>query len=92
MASHDERFRPVNVRTGPDGGIYIVDMYRDIIRHKTYVTTWLRQQIAAIASYVSTKFGRENLPALTIDNVKKIRAECEKQGAPWSAEALDKLR
>lgn len=45
LASHDERFRPVNVRTGPDGGIYIVDMYRGIIQHRTYVTTWLRQQI-----------------------------------------------
>lgn len=50
------------------------------------------EQIAAIASYVGNKFGRENLPPLGVDDVKKIRAECEKQGGPWSAEALDRLR
>ena len=45
LASTDERFRPVNIRTGPDGGLYIVDMYHGILQHRTYVTTWLRQQI-----------------------------------------------
>jgi mono/diheme cytochrome c family protein/glucose/arabinose dehydrogenase len=45
LASTDERFRPVNVLTGPDGGLYVVDMYHGILQHKTYVTSWLRQQI-----------------------------------------------
>ncbi len=46
----------------------------------------------AIASYVGNKFGRENLPPLTVDDVKKIRPECVEQGGPWSAEVLGKLR
>jgi mono/diheme cytochrome c family protein/glucose/arabinose dehydrogenase len=45
IASTDERFRPVNLVDGPDGGLYIVDMYRGIIQHRIYLTTYLRQQI-----------------------------------------------
>lgn len=47
LASVDERFRPVNVYTGPDGALYVVDMYRGILQHKAFVTTWLRKQILA---------------------------------------------
>lgn len=45
IASTDERFRPVNLYTGPDGCLYIADMYRGIIEHRIYVTTYLRKQI-----------------------------------------------
>ncbi len=45
IASTDERFRPVNLANGPDGGLYIVDMYHGIIQHRIYLTTYLRHQI-----------------------------------------------
>lgn len=45
LASEDERFRPVNLYTGPDGALYIVDLYRGIIQHKTYLTTYLKNEI-----------------------------------------------
>lgn len=45
IASTDERFRPVATTMGPDGFLYIVDMYRGIIQHKTFLTTFLRKQI-----------------------------------------------
>ena len=45
LCSTDERFRPVNAYTGPDGCLYVVDMYRGILQHKVYVTTFLRKQI-----------------------------------------------
>lgn len=45
LASTDERFRPVNSAVGPDGGLYLVDMYRGIIQHRVFVTTYLRNQI-----------------------------------------------
>ncbi len=44
LASTDERFRPVNVYTAPDGSLYLLDMYHGIIQHKTYQTTYLRKQ------------------------------------------------
>jgi mono/diheme cytochrome c family protein/glucose/arabinose dehydrogenase len=45
LASTDERFRPVDLKVGPDGGLYVVDMYRGIVQHKAFVTTFLRKQI-----------------------------------------------
>ncbi len=45
LASTDERFRPVNLTTGPDGCLYVVDLYRGILQHRIYVTSFLRKQI-----------------------------------------------
>jgi mono/diheme cytochrome c family protein len=45
ISSVDERFRPVNLLDGPDGAMYIVDMYRGIIQHKTYLTPYLKKEI-----------------------------------------------
>ncbi len=36
MASTDLNFRPVQVKTGPDGALYIVDMYRGIIQESNW--------------------------------------------------------
>ncbi|PSL44931.1 glucose/arabinose dehydrogenase [Chitinophaga niastensis] len=45
LASTDERFRPTGLYTGPDGAIYIPDMYRGILQHKTYLTPYLKNEI-----------------------------------------------
>jgi mono/diheme cytochrome c family protein len=45
LASVDERFRPVSLYDGPDGALYVVDMYRGIIQHKTYLTPYLAGEI-----------------------------------------------
>ncbi|MDZ4709593.1 MAG: c-type cytochrome [Saprospiraceae bacterium] len=45
LRSTDERFRPVHLTDGPDGCIYVVDMYRGIIQHKNYLTPYLKRQI-----------------------------------------------
>lgn len=46
LASDDERFRPVSLYNGPDGALYIVDMYRGIIQDATYITPYLKKHIA----------------------------------------------
>jgi mono/diheme cytochrome c family protein/glucose/arabinose dehydrogenase len=45
LASTDERFRPVNARVGPDGALYIADMYHGIIEHVIFMVPWLTKQI-----------------------------------------------
>jgi mono/diheme cytochrome c family protein/glucose/arabinose dehydrogenase len=45
LASTDERFRPVNLLTGPEGALYVIDLYRGIIQHRISLTTYLREQI-----------------------------------------------
>jgi putative heme-binding domain-containing protein len=37
LASDDEWFRPVNLNTGPDGALYVVDMYRYMIEHPDWL-------------------------------------------------------
>ena len=47
LFSHDERFRPVYTANGPDGALYVVDMYRGIIEGYLFQTSYLRKQILA---------------------------------------------
>ncbi|MBT7877712.1 MAG: cytochrome c, class I [Gammaproteobacteria bacterium] len=44
LASTDERFRPVDVDVGPDGALYVVDMYRGIIQDQIFLSDELRSQ------------------------------------------------
>jgi mono/diheme cytochrome c family protein/glucose/arabinose dehydrogenase len=41
LASTDERFRPVDAKVGPDGAIWVIDMYRGLIQHANYVSEHL---------------------------------------------------
>ena len=45
LASTDERFRPVDVKVGPDGAIWMIDMYRGVIQHAHYVSDYLRDYV-----------------------------------------------
>jgi putative membrane-bound dehydrogenase-like protein len=47
LTSSDERFRPVNTYTGPDGALYVVDMGRGVIQHKAFLTYYLAANIEA---------------------------------------------
>lgn len=37
LTSTDRWFRPVQARTGPDGGLWVVDMYRYVIEHPQWI-------------------------------------------------------
>lgn len=37
LASTDRSFRPVNMTVGPDGSMYLVDMYREVIEHPEWI-------------------------------------------------------
>src|SRR4029079_4946117 len=47
LTSTDERFRPVEAMDGPDGALYLVDMYRGIIQHSGFLTHYLIANIGA---------------------------------------------
>ncbi len=46
LASRDLWFRPVQVRTGPDGALWVVDMYRRVIEHPEYIPKTLHEKLA----------------------------------------------
>ncbi len=45
LTSTDERFRPVNLNVSLDGNLYVVDFYRGLIQHKTYVSEYLKTEV-----------------------------------------------
>jgi len=44
LTTTDEWFRPVNLETGPDGALYVVDMYRAVIEHPEWMPPELRDR------------------------------------------------
>jgi len=44
LASTEQWFRPVNMMNGPDGALYVVDMYREIIEDFSAIPRFLQQQ------------------------------------------------
>jgi mono/diheme cytochrome c family protein len=71
LTSTDERFRPVNLYNGPDGALYVVDMYRGIIQHRIYLTTYLRNQIRERALDAPVGLGR--IYRIVPDDVRRYR-------------------
>ena len=58
LTSTDERFRPVNLHNAPDGALYIVDLYRGLIQHHIYLTSYLRKQIESRGLQSPVDMGR----------------------------------
>jgi putative membrane-bound dehydrogenase-like protein len=44
LTSTDQWFRPVNLHVGPEGALYVVDMYREIIEDYSAIPRYLQQQ------------------------------------------------
>lgn len=80
LASTDERFRPVHLTTGPDGALYIVDMYRGLIQHGAYVTPYLREQTIKRNLVLPVHRGRiwrvvsDDYQQLNLEKLSKITA------------------
>lgn len=83
LASEDERFRPVYLSNGPDGALYIVDMYRGIIQHKTYLTPYLKSEIKNRALSGPLNCGRI---------YKVIPLDKKPETSPWGAGPEDWVR
>lgn len=81
LASTDERFRPVNLNNGPDGALYIVDMYRGILQHRIFLTSYLRAQSESRGLQAPIGLGRiyrvvaEGKPLKPVDLAKATSAE-----------------
>ncbi len=44
LASRDDWFRPVYLAEGPDGALYVADMYRKVIEHPDYLPEEIRKR------------------------------------------------
>lgn len=46
LASTDRSFRPVNMTVGPDGALYVVDMYREVIEHPEWIPDEIEETLS----------------------------------------------
>ncbi len=58
LTATDERFRPVNAYTSPDGCLYVIDMHRGVIQHTTYMTPYLRRHVDSLKLERPISMGR----------------------------------
>jgi mono/diheme cytochrome c family protein/glucose/arabinose dehydrogenase len=58
FASWDERCRPVNLASAPDGTLYVVDMYRGVVQDGAFWTDYLRDYIKSRGLELPVKLGR----------------------------------
>ncbi|MEO5959267.1 MAG: hypothetical protein ABIR80_09130, partial [Opitutaceae bacterium] len=47
LASTDERFRPSNLYNGPDGALWVVDLYHGVAQYSQFMTAYLRRETLA---------------------------------------------
>lgn len=45
LASSDNWFRPAMARTGPDGGLWVADMYRHVIEHPQWIPKSMQEKL-----------------------------------------------
>jgi len=75
LASTDPWFRPVQVRTGPDGALWVVDMYRYVIEHPIWIPP---DTLATIDPRAGSTMGRiyrivpESQPARTMPRLDRL--------------------
>lgn len=58
LASNDERFRPCWITTGPDGALYIADMYRGIVQDGPHMSPYLHEHSRARKMDTPVHLGR----------------------------------
>jgi len=75
IASSDMNFRPVNSITGPDGSLYIVDMYRGIIQESEWTKpgSYLRPKI--IERGLEKNIGRGRIYRVVYDGLKRDKTK-----------------
>jgi putative membrane-bound dehydrogenase-like protein len=85
LASTDHWFRPVQMRTGPDGALYVVDMYRFLIEHPRWIPA---ERLAQLDVRAGADRGRIYRLRPTQGPLRQVRDLTKLSGAELAA-ALD---
>ena len=89
LGSTDERFRPVDAFNGPDGALYILDMYRGIVQDSYYMSDELRAQI--LQRNLDKPLGKGRIWRVTHSEGKALSG-FPNLGGMSSAELVDALK
>jgi mono/diheme cytochrome c family protein len=69
LASTDERFRPVNLYSAPDGTLQVVDMYRGVVQDVYFQTEYLRDYI--VQHQLELPVGKGRIFRIVHDSTKR---------------------
>lgn len=70
MASTDLNFRPVQAKTGPDGALYIVDMYRGIIQESNWTKEGSFLRPVIIRKKLDKNIGKGRIYRIVHEDIK----------------------
>jgi len=98
LASKDERFRPCWIEAGPDGALYIVDMYRGIVQDAPHMSPYLREHslkremvnpihLGRIWRIVPDDFPQPSAPNFAAKTAQELVALLEHPGGWWRDQA-----
>jgi len=71
LASTDERFRPVNLFSAPDGTLYVVDMYRGVVQDVQFQTDYLHDYI--VKHHLEMPVGKGRIWRVVHDSTRRDR-------------------
>jgi len=77
LASTDNWFRPTTVKTGPNGALYIADMYRFVLEHPEWISPEMQARLDLRAGEDRGRLYRvvpEGKPLRSIPNLEKMTA------------------
>lgn len=86
LASTDQWFRPINLSVGPDGAVYIVDMYREIIEDFSAIPRFLQQQYAE-----SLVAGQDHGRVWKLSWIGDDNAGSQSKALPFDSTSVEKL-
>ena len=95
LASVDSWFRPVNFANGPDGCLYLVDMYREVIEDPSaipdeileHIDYYTGQDMGRIYRIAPADFARGSSPQLAEASVSELVALLDHEDGWWRATA-----
>ncbi len=98
LASTDNWFRPITTKTGPDGALYVADMYRFVLEHPEWISPEMQARLdlragedkGRIYRVVSEGKPRRPIPNLAEKNTRDLVAALDSVNG-WQRDTAQRL-
>ena len=98
LASTDNWFRPTMLKTGPDGALYVADMYRQVLEHPEWIPKWMQPRLdlragadqGRIYRVVPVDAARRSIPRLDQRNTGQLVAALDSPSG-WQRDTAQRL-
>jgi putative membrane-bound dehydrogenase-like protein len=72
LASADNWFRPIMLKTGPDGALYIADMYRQVLEHPEWIPAHIKPRLDLRAGEDKGRIYRVSPVSATLRKIPRL--------------------